>query len=111
MNKLASEEVKEVLDKGETFPIIGDVIVSEKLLFEGHIEWVVIDTVMRGGKPGITSIDYHPDGYHVSVQQLKKDGTYNPKGFIHKFYMTGNFRGKILPNEIKIERRMKRVFV
>lgn len=109
--KLASEEVKEELNKGSIFPGIGDVIESDKLLFEGPKEWIVIDTKMQGGKPGLSGIDYKPDGYYVIAQQLKKDGTYNEKGFIHKFYMTGTFPNKILPSEITITRRMKRIFV
>ena len=111
MTKLASDEVKETLEKGDTFPGVGDVIESDKILFEGHNEWIVIEVKMKGGKPGITGIDYKPDGYHVTVQQLNPDGTYNIKGFIHNFYMTGTFRNKILPSEIKITRRMKRIFV
>ena len=70
MNKLASEEVKEVLNKGETFPGEGDVIESDEIKFEGHHEWIVIDVMMTGGQTGISPIDYKPDGYRVTVQQL-----------------------------------------
>jgi hypothetical protein len=109
--KLASEEVKEELDKGNIFPGIGDVIKSDKILFEGHDEWIVIDVKMTGGKTGVSPIDYKADGYYVTVQQLEPDGTYSEKGFVHKFYMTGNFSNKIKPEEIEVVRRMKRIFV
>lgn len=111
MTKLASEEVKEQLDKGNTFPGIGDVIKTDKITFEGSREWIVIEVKMKGGHTGVTSIDYKADGYNVTVQQLNLDGTYNEKGYIHRFYMTGSFPNKIKPDEVKIVRHMKRIFV
>lgn len=111
MVKLASEEIGEALDRGEQFPSEGDVIESKKLIFEGPKEWIVTHIEMSGGQSGTTPIDYKPDGFHVTAQQLNSNGTYNQKGFIHKFYMSGNFANKIEPKEIKITRRMKKTYI
>lgn len=95
----------------EKLPTIGDVIKSDKIPFEGPDEWVVIETHREEGSFGITPNDYIPGGIRVTVQQLNLDGTYNEKGFIYKFHVTGKYKDLIDLEDIKTIRKMKRVFV
>lgn len=92
-------------------PKIGDVITSDKIMFEGSEEWVITDTYQEPGKMGITPNDFTPGGLKITVQQLNIDGTYNEKGFVYKFHVTGKYRDLIDLKDINIIRKMKRIFV
>ena len=92
-------------------PEIGDVIKSDKIIFEGTDEWIVVETLQEPGKTGITPNDFTPGGLRLTTQQLNLDGTYNEKGFIYKFHVTGNYKDLIKLSDIKIVRKMKRIFV
>jgi hypothetical protein len=89
----------------EKYPKMGDVIKSDKLLFEGPDEWIVVEARWNNKKSSIH------EGWYLVVQQLNEDGTYNEKGFTHSFFMTGEYPNMIPPKNIKIIRQMKRTFI
>jgi hypothetical protein len=92
-------------------PEVGDVIKLNEIKFEGPEEWVITDTYQEPGKTGISPNDFIPGGLKVTIQQLNIDGTYNEKGFIYKFHATGKYKDLIDLKDIKIVRKMKRIFV
>lgn len=95
----------------EKIPVVGDVIKSDKISFEGPDEWVVIESQREEATFGITPNDYIPGGIRLTVQQLNPDGTYNEKGFIYKFHITGRYKDLINIEELVITRKMKRIFI
>ena len=106
MNGLMTNFFKDnTMSEQETYPKMGDVLKSSKLVFEGHDEWVVTEARWQPPRQGIF------EGWHITVQQLNPDGTYNERGFVHSFYASGDFNNLIEPKDVEIVRTMKRVFI
>lgn len=87
-----------------------DATESEKNFFpydpsRGEAEFVVIAANLQGG--GMKGYEIIPDGWHIQACRLEKDGRFNPKGEIIRFYVTGPFPYMINPADVKIVRRMK----
>lgn len=67
----------------------------------GTAKFVVIDGVMSGG--GIAQgNDVYPDGWHITARRLNNQGSFDPKGEVIVFYMTGCFINMIPPEEVQI---------
>lgn len=72
-------------------------------------KFVVIKTKMDGG--GRAHNDVYPDGHHVFVKRLKKDGSYDKNGDAADFYQSGCFSAMIEPSQIKVLGKMEMTFV
>lgn len=62
-------------------------------------KFVVENAAMEGGERGR---DYYPDGWRIVARRLKGDGTYDPKGEVISFYMSGSFSCKLEPGDVQI---------
>jgi hypothetical protein len=92
-------------------PKVGDVIKSDKIIFEGHDEWIVVDIFQEPNQTGIHPNEVIIGGLRITVRQLNPDGTYNDKGFEYKFHINGKYNDLIDLSEIELVRKMKRIFV
>ncbi len=73
-------------------------------------KFVVETARMQGG--GIVSPgDGYPDGWHVQARRLNDDGTYNPRGEVIQFYMSGCFTYMVEPKDVKVVGKMQMRFV
>lgn len=72
-------------------PIAAAKKVSLIFNIKGSHTFVVTRTAMTGGGNGHGYNDYYPDGHQVSIKQLNKDGSYDPKGRECHFYQSGSF--------------------
>lgn len=83
-------------------------------LTRAKAEYVVIETSMQGGGPGMGVIfghyDYYSNGWHVAAKRLDPGRKWNPEGEEIEFYMTGDFIDMIPPNEVRIVGKMKMRF-
>jgi hypothetical protein len=80
---------------------------SEKFCFKGGT-FVVINTKIDGGSSGR---DPYPNGHHVFVKRLAKDGSYDKQGDTADFYQSGCFSAMIEPSKIKVLGTMEMTFV
>lgn len=72
----------------------------------GLAKFVVEQAEMDGGT-GPDVRDPYPDGWHVKAIRLKVDGSYNKKGEVIEFYVTGCFRHTVEVKDIEILGTMK----
>ena len=70
-------------------------------------KFVVEMANMEGGGTGHGAGDVYPDGWHVEARRLNKDGTYNPKGEVILFYMTGCFSNMVEKKDVQIVSKLK----
>lgn len=70
-------------------------------------KFVVETANMQGGSHGFG--DDYPDGWHVRARRLSEDGSYDPKGEVIRFYMSGGFTCVV--NDVKIVGKMQMRFV
>lgn len=69
--------------------------------------YVVVHAKSEGG--GGSMHDPYPDGWHIIARKLKRDGTYSEKGVTVEFYQSGCFTCEILPKNISLVAKMKRI--
>ena len=69
-------------------------------------KFVVEKANMEGGGTGHGAGDVYPDGWHVEARRLNEDGTYNPKGEVILFYMSGCFTNTVEMKDIQIVSKM-----
>lgn len=85
----------------------GQSLSAKKFCFKGGT-FVVIKTKTDGGSTGR---DPYPNGHHVFVKRLKKDGSYDKNGDAADFYQSGCFTAMIEPSKIKVRGTMEMTFV
>jgi len=76
----------------------------------GQAKFVVEEAQMEGGGTGMGPGDVYPDGWAVYARRLHDDGTYDPKGEVIMFYMSGCFNNMVYMEDIEIVGKMKRQF-
>lgn len=74
-------------------------------------KFVVEAANMQGGGTGHGPCDVYPDGWHVRARRLNKDGSYDPKGEVICFYMSGCFTCMIEPKDVQIVGKMQMRFI
>ncbi len=74
-------------------------------------KFVVEEANMQGGGTGHGPGDIYPDGWHVQARRLNKDGSYNPKGEVICFYMSGCFTCMVEPKDLQVVGKMQMRFV
>lgn len=80
---------------------------NEIFCFNGG-KFVVIKTKLDGGSTGR---DPYPDGHHVFVKRLKKNGSYDKNGDEADFYQSGYFTAMIKEHQITVLGHMEIKFV
>lgn len=74
-------------------------------------KFVVESANMQGGGTGHGPGDVYPDGWHVQARRLNNNGTYDPKGEVIRFYMSGCFTCIIDKSDVKVVGKMQMWFV
>lgn len=74
-------------------------------------KFVVEVADMRGGGTGHGPGDIFPDGWYVRARRLNKDESYNPKGEVIYFYMSGCFTCMVEQKDVQVVGKMQMQFV
>lgn len=74
-------------------------------------KFVVETAKTQGGGNGHGPHDTYPDGWYIRARRLNEKGTYNPKGEVICFYMSGCFTCVVEPRDVKIVGKMQMRFV